>query len=132
MPSTILGRHYRYLLDKRGLAIAPSAHEERFALKLADGDITVDPHPRAVREALLIAQEIYGEGQGEHAELSALYALREDLEAPLPEPREIAWIPHAPNGPGLNPGKWVRLDAWIDDQFLLEDAIHLRYGRDAG
>jgi len=56
MPSTILGRHYRYLLDKRGLAIAPSAHEERFALKLADGDITVDPHPRAVREALLIAK----------------------------------------------------------------------------
>jgi len=123
---------FRQLLDRRGLLIASSAHEERFVLMLSDGPVALDRHPARVREAVMIAEKVCGEGRGAHGEMIRLYARREDLECPVAEPREIAWIPYTPDGPGLNPGKWVRLDAWLDDQFLLEDAIRLRYERDAG
>lgn len=128
---TILGRRFRILLDRRGLLVAPNAHEERFAFMLSEGPVLLDRHPAKVREAVMIARELFGDGLDEHGALTQLYAKREDLECPLAEPREIAWIPHSADGPGLNPEKWVRLDAWLDDQFLLEDALQLRYGRDA-
>ena len=118
-----LHQRFRHLLDVRGLTVAPQAHEERYVFVLRHGPIAVDRHPRQVREAVLLAKSLYGAGYGEHGELTRLYARREELECPSPEPRVIEWVPYAPEGPGLNPGKWVRLDAWLSDQFLLEDAI---------
>ncbi len=129
--TTILGGQFRSLLDRRGLLIAPSAHEERYVLNLEGGAIAVDRHPVRIREVVAIAAEVYGEGVGEHAELLGLYARREDIECPVPDPRVIDWVPHAPEGPGLNPDKWVRLDRWLDDQFLYDDAINLRYDRES-
>ena len=129
---TLRQRSFRDLLDRRGLLLAPDAHEEKFRFLLDAGPLLVDQHPTKVREAVEIAKAVFGEGNDEHAELIGLYALREDVERPTDEPREIAWGPHTADGPGLNPGKWVRLDAWLDDQFLYEEAIQLRYERDLG
>lgn len=129
---TMRQRAFRTLLDTRGLLVAAEAHEEKFVFMLAAGPVVLIHHPVKVREAVEIAKAVYGEGNDEHEELVGLYARRDDLERPSEEPREIAWTPHTPDGPGLNPGSWVRLDAWIDDQFLMQDALLLRYEREVG
>lgn len=116
---------FRALLDKRGLLMAAGAHEESLVFLLTDGPIVLNHHPTKVREAVLIAREVFGEGKGEHAELLDLYARREELECPVPT-RQIAWIPHSADGPGLNPGKWIKLEHWLDDQFLMEEALRLQ------
>ncbi|HTK60038.1 MAG TPA: hypothetical protein VL283_02430 [Candidatus Baltobacteraceae bacterium] len=118
-----MARQFRFLLDRRGLMIAPSAHDERYTFALEEGLIALDRHPRNVRAAVAIAKKLYGEGYGEHGELVRLYARREELECPDPEQRVIPWVPYSADGPGLNPHKWIRLDVWLEDQFLLEDAI---------
>ena len=132
MTMTMRQRAFRTLLDRRGLLIAPEAHEEKYVFKLEAGPLLVVQHPAKVREALEIAKAVYGDGNDEHGELLGLYAQREALEGPSEEPREIAWLPHAADGPGLNPGSWVRLDEWIADQFLMEEALLLRYEREVG
>ena len=109
-----LGKHFRFLLDRRGLTIGKRDHDERYELRLDGGTIAVDRHPRHVREAVQIARDVYGEGYGEHGELMRLYARRDELETPDSDQRVIAWVPHTADGPGLNPSKWVRLDAWLD------------------
>lgn len=118
-----LGTRFRFLLDQEGLTIAEHAHDERYVLTLENGSVSLDRHPVRIRRAVELAREVYGEGHGEHGEILRLYARREELECPDPEQRVIEWAPHSADGPGLNPGKWVRLDAWLEDQFLLEDAI---------
>lgn len=121
--STMYSRRFRFMLERRGLLMPADTLEERFTFMLAAGAITTPRHPKKVREAVIIAKALYDEGLGEHGELVGLFARREDLESPVAELREIAWIPYSVNGAGLNPDKWVRLDAWLDDQFLLEDVI---------
>jgi len=120
--STMLAARFRQMLDFRGLLMAAHAHEERFVFHLAQGAIAVNRHPTHVRETAMIAKAVYAEGQGEHAELLGLFARRDELETP-DDRRVIEWGPYSAEGPGLNPEKWVRLDAWLTDQFLLEDAL---------
>jgi hypothetical protein len=121
---------FRRLLDCRGLLMDDSKHDEKFVFKLEAGQLAIANDPSKVREAVMIAKAVYGEGRGEHKELSGLYACRDDLDSPVP--RDIVWEVHTPDGPGLNPGRWIRLDVWLSDQFLLEYALkqHLEHGAD--
>lgn len=130
MGMAMLQSEFRRLLDRRGLLMDESKHHEKFVFKLEAGSLSITNDPGKVREAVLIAKVVYGEGLGEHKELIGLYACRDDLDCPVSQ--DIIWEKHTPNGPGLNPGRWVRLYVWLADQFLLEHALRHQHSARGG
>ncbi len=92
--------------------------DSRFTFALKAGSIVIPRDARFVKKLLDLAAEICGERQGEHAELLDLRAARADLE-PSSMPRDVVWTAKAKSEGG------TRLEAWIDDQFLLEKAVRL-------
>lgn len=122
----ILHGAFRRLLGDRGLLMDEAGHDEKFVFNLGAGPLHVINDPGKVREIVTIARAVYGDGPGEYQELISLYARRDELECPVPQ--DIVWKVFTPDGPGLNPGRWIRLDVWLADQFLLEYALREHAG----
>ena len=99
--------------------------EERYVFELKQGRLTLPQHPEHVRRLLDLAEEAYGFCQGEHAELFALSARRDELEDASGMSVEIRWQHLSAARSSAEAGAWVDLQTWIDDQYLLEQVAHL-------
>jgi len=117
--------HHEHLLLEM-----PVGAEERYVFELGQGALTLPQHPEHVRRLVDLAEEVYGLGQGEHAELLRLAALRDQLDDQSGSSVEIAWRPLNPAVLASAPGFWVDLQSWIDDQFLMEDALEILPGNE--
>ena len=118
---------FRALAEEQGLLLrTPDEEEPRFVFELKAGTIVTSPHPGIARQLLLLAEAVYGPDRGEARELSKLVA-RRDTVADEDEVTAAFWrsadkaYAMAPDAYRL--AEWVSFADWIDDQFLLEDAI---------
>ena len=101
----------------------PYRDEERFVFELVEGSMTLPQHPEYVRRLIDLAEEVCGCGQGEHAELLGLAAERASLEDVSGLSVEVRWRQVNPAQTRASPHLWVDLHAWIEDQFLMEEAM---------
>ncbi len=118
---------FRRQADARGLILrTPDDEEARFVFDLKAGTIATSAHPRIARELLLLAEAIYAPDRGEARELARLVApcsAVEDDEAMAVVVWRSAAKAHASDPDAYRPEAWVAFAVWIEDQFLLEDAI---------
>ena len=118
---------FRLMADEQGLLLrTPDAEEPRFVFDLKAGTIVTSPHPGIARQLLLLAEAVYGPDRGEARELSKLVAKRfalEDEETIAVVVWQAADKAHAKDPEAYRLGDWVAFAAWVEDQFLLEDAI---------
>jgi len=124
-PDAMAVEFRRRVHDEHLLLEMPVGAEERYVFELAQGPLTLPQHPEHVRRLLELAEEVYGFRQGEHAELLGLAALRDQLDDQSGSSVEIAWRPLNPAVLASAPRFWVDLQAWVDDQFLMEDALEI-------
>lgn len=122
------GIAFRRQADERGLLLrSPDAEESRFTFDLKDGEILTSTHPTQVRNLLRLAVEVFGPIEAAQR-LGRLVARRTDLDGGGSVTWQRADRVHA----NLNPGAWVRLETWIDDQHLMEEALQLDDGFEDG
>lgn len=118
---------FRRLADARGLILrTPDDEEARFVFDLKAGTVATAAHPRIARELLLLAEAVFAPDRGEARELARLVARRSALEDDDAY-GVVVWIgaakAHASAPDAYRTEDWVALADWLDDQFLLEDAI---------
>lgn len=118
---------FRRHADAQGLILRTSDEEEpRFVFDLKAGTIVISSHPGIARKLLLLAEAVYGPNRGEARELSKLVAKRaalEDEETITTIVWHAADKAHARAPEAYRLADWVAFADWIEDQFLLEDAI---------
>lgn len=118
---------FRLMAEEQGLLLrTPDEEESRFVFELKAGTVATSSHPGIARQLLLLAEAVYGPDRGEARELSKLVAKRaalEDEDAITTVFWRAADKAHAMAPDAYRLEDWVNLAAWIEDQFLLEDAI---------
>lgn len=118
---------FRRQADAQGLILrTPDEAEPRFVFDLKAGAVVTSSHPRIARQLLLLAEAVCGVDRGEARELSKLVAKRaalEDEETLTTVVWQAADKAHAKAPDAYRREDWVAFAAWIEDQFLLEDAI---------
>jgi len=113
--------------DAQGLILRTSdAEEARFVFDLKEGSIVTSAHPRIARQLLLLAESVYAPDRGEARELSRLVARRAELDDDDGD-GTVVWR-HASRAYAGDPDRyrteeWIAFGEWLEDQFLLEDAI---------
>lgn len=117
---------FRRQAEAQGLILrTPDGEEPRFVFDLKEGGITTSSHPRVARSLLLLAEAVYAPDRGEARELARLVARRAALETE--DETVVIWVradkAHASSHGGYRLADWVAFGDWIEDQFLLEDAI---------
>ncbi len=114
---------FRKEADAKGLTLNVSDDdredvETRFTFKLRRGSIVTSRHPTQLALLLKLAQEIWGDLQGEHAELVLASAPRADLH-PSASPVNVTWQ--------VTPTTPLRIEfgIWLEDQYILSKAMQL-------
>jgi hypothetical protein len=116
---------FRQEAEAQGLILrTPDGEEPRFVFDLKAGSVVTSSHPRIARRLLLLAEAIYAPDRGEARELARLVAKRVHADE---EDGIVLWIQaskaHASDPGAYRQAEWVAFGEWIEDQFLLEDAI---------
>ena len=116
---------FRREAEAQGLSLrTPDEEEARFVFDLKEGTIVTSSHPRIARRLLLLAEATYAPDRGEARELAKLVAKRAALDE---EEGCVVWVSaakaHASALESWRQADWVSFADWIEDQFLLEDAI---------
>lgn len=117
---------FRRQADAQGIILRAADDEEaRFVFDLKAGTIVTSSHAKIARQLLLVAESVYAPDRGEARELARLVARRSAL---LDEDEGcVVWMPaakaHASDPGAFRQVDWVAFADWIEDQFLLEDAI---------
>lgn len=118
---------FRTQAEAQGLLLrTPDDEEPRFVFDLKAGTIVGSPHPKLARRLLLLAEAIYAPDRGEARELARLVAKRAALEDE-DAISLVIWLPaakaHASAPDDYRLGDWISFADWLEDQFILEDAI---------
>ncbi len=99
-------RQFRMLAETRGACLEDptESDETQHYFELRSGIIVTTRHRSQVEALIAIAEEVYGRGQGEHAELLALRAKLDDVRTSA---LEVVHWSSAHTGPGT-----VSLNDW--------------------